>query len=386
MRVLLLPSFYSYPGHEETGSFFRDQAKALSRAGVAARVAFVEPRSIRSLSLQAVAESRWQTIEANEHGVLTTRQKGWNTGLRWVWGSRVWALLLSQLVLQNAGGHPRPDIIHAHNALYAGLAARRIARRLGIPYLVTEHASAFLMGPLRSAEAEVARKVYADAHAIVSVSRALARAMAPYVGGKNIAILPNVVDSEFFVPPPIRRRCSTFRVLAVGYLNPNKGFDVLIRAFAAQFRGQRECELVIGGDGPEQMNLEMLAGQSGVSRQVRFLGRLTRQQVRDAMWGANVLTISSFHETFGVVALEAMSTGLPVIASRSGGPEDFVSAENGWLVPPGDVSLLAEALRLSWESRNDMRDVRRFISPYSMPSIAARLISLYEESTHMTSE
>lgn len=380
LDVLMLPSFYSYPGHERVGSFFRDQAVALARAGADVGVAFVEPRSLRDLSLRSLGESHWQTVSQRELGVWTLRQKGWNTGLRTVCGSRLWASLLTRRVLRNCTGPLRPRIIHAHNALYAGLAARAIAERLRIPYVVTEHASAFLMGAVNAAEARLVRRVYAGAHAVVSVSSALARAIAPYSGGKPVAVIPNVVDTEFFQPSAAPRAGSRFRVLAVGNLNRNKGFDILIRSFAAQFRGSPECELVIAGEGPERKNLETLAIDSGIESQTLFPGGLTRQQVLEAMWSAGVFVISSHHETFGVGAIEAIATGLPVIATRCGGPEDVITPETGWLVRCGDTREMANALSEAQKSRKDLSENRdRLIKPYSMPSVAGKLITLYEQ-------
>ncbi|MGD0497275.1 MAG: glycosyltransferase [Bryobacteraceae bacterium] len=377
--VLVLPSYYPYPGRERAGSFFRDQAEALARAGACVGVAFVEPRSLRDLSWRALSESHWQTISQREEGVWTVRQKGWNIGLRTVSGSRVWASLLVRLVLRKLTGPLRPDVIHAHNALYAGLAARAIAKQLGIPYIVTEHSAALLMGTASPAAIGLARKVYADAHAVVAVSAALARAITPYAGGNPVRVIPNVVDADFFAPPPAPRGQSRFKVLAVGDLSPNKGFDVLIRAFAAQFRGAPEYELVIGGEGPAQSKLKALARECGIAGQATFPGELTRQQVREAMWSAHVLVISSYYETFGVVAIEAIATGMPVIATRCGGPEDVITPEIGWLVSPGDSREMAAALRQAQENRKDLSQNRdRLIEPYSMPSVAGKLITLYE--------
>lgn len=380
LDVLILPSFYPHAGHEQDGSYFRDQAEALARAGADVGVAFVEPRRLRDLTLVSMLESHWQTVSQCERGVWTLRQKGWNTGLRTVCGSRLWASLLTRLVMRNCTGPYRPKLIHAHNALYAGLAARAVSKRLQIPYVVTEHASAFLMGALNADEALLVRRVYAEAHTIISVSSALARAITPFCGGKPVTVIPNVVDTDFFRPCTVPRSGIGFCVLALGNLNRNKGFDVLVRSFAAQFRGSVECELVIAGEGPERKKLETLAIDSGIERQTRFLGSLTRQQVLNAMWTADVFVISSYHETFGVVAIEAIATGLPVIATRCGGPEDIITQENGWLVPCGDTDAMGQALRAARGGRRELSGCRDLVvNRFSMPSVANRLFDLYRK-------
>ena len=116
-----------------------------------------------------------------------------------------------------------------------------------------------------------------------------------------------------------------FTFYAQAHLTPRKGFDILVRAFARRFRGDTSVQLVIGGAGESRHDLEGLVEVTGVHRQVTFLGGIPSDAVREAMWKANCFVLPSRAENFGVVLIEALATGLPVIFTRcrwSGGRRD----------------------------------------------------------------
>jgi glycosyltransferase involved in cell wall biosynthesis len=179
--------------------------------------------------------------------------------------------------------------------------------------------------------------------------------------------------------PPQPRVSAPFTFYAQAHLTPRKGFDLLIRAFATRFRGDRTCRLVIGGGGAIRADLEALAASTGVQSQVTFLGAIPRDVVRDSMWAANCFVLPSHAENFGVVLIEALSTGLPVISTRCGGPEDIITDEVGLLLRPGDEQGLAEAL---WTMRNRPAYAPEAVRTYAVArfgyaAVGARLRDYY---------
>jgi glycosyltransferase involved in cell wall biosynthesis len=168
--------------------------------------------------------------------------------------------------------------------------------------------------------------------------------MRQYAGDRPVDVVPNVVDVAYFAPPPVRPAPEPFVFLTVGHLTAIKGFDVLLKAFARQFGSQGAVRLHVGGHGRERPALEALCRDLGINGSVRFLGPMSREAVRAGMWEAHAFVSSSRHETFGVVLAEALATGLPVVATRCGGPEYIVAPNLGILVPPGDAPALADAL------------------------------------------
>lgn len=225
------------------------------------------------------------------------------------------------------------------------------------------------------------RRTLRHAAAVVTVSQRLQDALARYASGREIGVTTNFVHTGFFALPPKPRLAKPFRFLAVGNLKPIKAFDLLVRAFADAFCGSPEVFLEVGGDGEERFRLESLVAELGLSDRVRFLGPLSREGVREAMWRANAFVLSSHAETFGVVLIEAMATGLPVIATRCGGPEDIVSPAIGRLVEPGNVTALAAVLRIAVIERDrfSAKKLRQYvIDRYGEKPFVERLLGLYD--------
>jgi glycosyltransferase involved in cell wall biosynthesis len=145
-------------------------------------------------------------------------------------------------------------------------------------------------------------------------------------------VIPNGVTVEEFAD--LRPASRGHHVLAYGRLVHNKGFDLLLRAAR-----DLPVDVRIGGDGVERANLERLASSNP---RVQFLGPLSRGRLLKAMSDASVVVMPSRVEPFGIVALEAMASGRPVVASNIGGAGEFV--EGGILVDPHDAGLLSGAI------------------------------------------
>jgi len=170
-----------------------------------------------------------------------------------------------------------------------------------------------------------------------SRDRLLERGMPP----DRVELVSNPPPENFDAPPPEGRMTDPV-VLFLGRLVPSKGCDVLLRAMVEIPHGR----LKILGDGPERNSLEELAKRLGVDSRTEFLGWNSPAQVEGHLATARVLAVPArWPEPFGLVALEAYSSGCPVVASGIGGLLDTVEdGVTGRLVPPGDASALALAL------------------------------------------
>jgi glycosyltransferase involved in cell wall biosynthesis len=176
-------------------------------------------------------------------------------------------------------------------------------------------------------------------------------------------------------------------ILFVGRLVERKGVAHLIEAIA--LLKDRTARLVIVGDGPERPRLESLSRQNGLANRVAFLGKIPDADLRRAYADASVFVLPSVvdargdTEGLGVVLLEAMNYGVPVIASRIGGIVDIVAdGESGLLVPPGDAPALAAALDRILGSQDAARRLgeagrRRLREQFSWDAIVARWEAVY---------
>lgn len=346
MHILILPSFYPVPEHRFGGLFFRDQALALQQAGLKVGVAYVQGRSLRrGLSINGIRDNRFQLTTAIEYNSLpTVRMHGWNTvaqtALGGYIGSLPWRLTIDRYIRE----YGRPDVIHAHCVEWAGYYAMQAAHRMQIPYVITEHSAAFAEGKVTPSKGRLLAQAYSNANAVVTVSHSLARSIEPWLCGCKPLIIPNVVNTDFFTPPTTRPQTTPFVFLCVARLAAIKGFDLLLQAFADRFQGDDAVRLTIVGDGPERYNLQQLACSLGIANQVRFTGAAMPDEVHQEMCRSHAFVLASHIETFAVVLIEAMATGLPVIATRCGGPEDIVTPDTGILVTVGDKAALATAM------------------------------------------
>ncbi len=145
------------------------------------------------------------------------------------------------------------------------------------------------------------------------------------------------------------------RLLFVGLLDEVKGVQVLLRAFARVHAAHPGARLDIVGDGPRRGEYEALASELGVAAAVRFHGALTRDAIAPMMREADLLVLPSRTETFGIVVVEALACGLPVVATRVGALPELVDSAAGVLVDPADPVALADGIAAALAGLNRVR-------------------------------
>jgi glycosyltransferase involved in cell wall biosynthesis len=224
------------------------------------------------------------------------------------------------------------------------------------------------------------RQVLNGCDRIVSVSQALAQAVGRLrIAPASIVVIPDGVDVAQFRPALQPRQPE---IVYVGSLIKRKGLPYLLEAMVQVVRELPALRLTIVGDGPERAALESTAVKLGLSECVTFAGLQSADGVRQAMQRAMAFVLPSVEEGLGVVLLEALACGTPIVASRVGGIPEVVTAGVGRLVPPADPPALAQVLiqmlhdEASWPemSRNARR---RAEDQYDWSKVAARMIGLY---------
>ena len=240
-----------------------------------------------------------------------------------------------------------PDMIHAHVVLPAGWSALKVAKRHGIPIVMTEHSSPFSMHLGTELSRRLVRETLTSVDRLIAISPALAKQLLDFEPGLKIDVIGESVRTDFFVPAEngVQPNRKGKRFFVAARLAEQKGLTHLINAVRlVEDKGLNSFELVIGGDGPDRQMLEGLAKDLGVAERCHFLGGLNREQVKERMQACDVFVLSSLHETFGVVVGEAMACGKPVISTRCGGPEFVVNEETGVLVDVAKPEALADAM------------------------------------------
>lgn len=242
--------------------------------------------------------------------------------------------------------HGRPDLVHVHSFLAGGLALK-IKRNDAINYAVTEHSSAFASGLLSTTEERLATKVFSAAIVRTAVSVRFAQLLEEKYGFPFLYI-PNPVSLEAaaadIVDHDKKVNRQKIRICNVAYLKANKRHDRLIRAFNSVVCVYPGAALYIAGDGPEKAALEKLVAELGLESQVMFCGMLKQKEVFKLMCSCDVFALCSDSETFGVVLIEAMACGLPVVATKCGGPESIVTENWMGLLTEQDDESFAQGL------------------------------------------
>ncbi|MEF8864368.1 MAG: glycosyltransferase [Salinibacter sp.] len=354
MHVLVVPSWYPTTEAPLEGIYFAEQACCLQAHGMEVGVVYPEQQSLRRATAGALRRKHFQTEWTTNHGVPTLRRYGWNVWWRFPPGFRLRIRGAVRLARRYVDRRGLPDVIHAHSARWAGAAAAQISDALGVPYVLTEHFSGFLRGTMWPWRRPLVDRGLRHASGLAAVSTALRDVLRARRGAasEDVAVHPNPVRASFFTRPPEGRPSPPpLRFVTVAGLNPRKNVGGLIEAFARAFDSSQAAVLSIVGDGPRRAALEAQARRLNVADRVDFRGQQGRAGVREALWNAHAFALSSRHETFGVALVEAMATGLPVIATRCGGPEDIVTEETGVLVPPAAPTALAQALCTMQEQR-----------------------------------
>jgi glycosyltransferase involved in cell wall biosynthesis len=257
----------------------------------------------------------------------------------------------------------RYDLVHLHGAKagYIGRMALKLANPRP-PVIYTVHNQVLPQGGMIKRVMNVLeRRLAADTDRVITVSNNLQQEVCRTHGidAARAVTIHNGVDA----PPPLSRRYArtvlgcefegAFVIGAIGRMVPEKGFDTLIDAFTQLLGRGVEAELVLIGDGPYLSDYQKQAGKIGLSS-IRFVGEVPN--AARLLPGFDLLAQPSHAEGLGLVPIEAMIAGCPVVASEVGGlPEVVVHGETGLLVPPRDAAALADALQALIQN-SDLRE------------------------------
>lgn len=264
-----------------------------------------------------------------------------------------------------------PDVIHSH-FYFMGAILASMPTKPNAPIVITEHSSklnkkASLISTL---DKKLAHKAYAYADRVVAVSTALASRLK-----NNFSVDAEVIPDMFNLPEvkSTLKDPNVFRVVSVGRLVREKGFIELINAFY-QAQIPENSELIIVGDGP----LREFLRDEVVNHRTRVVGMKTREEIVSYLHSADMFALLSHSETFGVSCIEALSVGLPVLATKCGGPEDFINDSNGMLVPVCDKEEAGVAISKMYLKKYDTEKIKKdCYEKYSSEAIARRLVELY---------
>jgi glycosyltransferase involved in cell wall biosynthesis len=376
MHILFLSHSFPSAYNPMAGIFFKDQAEAMavrtSKVGVLAvvpislRVVFKKSSSFLGLKKSNNnSVSTWVYTYPNIPKIPTySVYRARKTGMR----------LFNEYVKENG----KPDVIHVQR-YEAGMLAIDILTKYGIPYVVSEHSSRFTENTISPSMERIAKQVFQNAQFLSAVSPAFTAHLSTRFA-LSFHTIPNSVDTSLFCPASQASEKNSFVFFNAANLNANKNHALLLTSFAAFLETYpNQAILRIAGAGHKYASLLELVMRLGIEKNVFFLGQLDRDQIIQEIQQANVFLLSSQVETFGVVVIEALSVGCPVIATRCGGPESIITSEVGVLTNK-NADEFSSAMKEVYEnySRFDSKSIRKFaVDRYSKQVIMEKWMAIY---------
>lgn len=381
MHILEIPSFFTPYG----GEFCLDQAKALNVQGHEVRVlsnvqlgVTIGPKDFLSLPFSRY-EHQLEGIT-----VCQSFQRGIPMMIRW--NVRRWVKIVCEMFEDYVARYGHPDILHAHCSKWAGYAAMQISRKHKIPYVVTEHLSRLVFekefGPAPSDAWQIPllREAYERADMVVPVSEELVENIACYFGkGYRWQAVSNTIDVDFF---NYQRRQSfegrPFRFCCLANFWPLKGYDVLLPAFRRLREKGKNVELHIAGRGTDSEACKAMLSEGVVTH-----GLISRDAVRRLLYESDALVLASRSEVQPLALIEAMSTGIPVVATECV-PQSLRIDGGCTIVPIDDVQALSEAMsreteRTDFNGKTVSEAVRQLASA---EVIGKRLTEVFDKVLH----
>ena len=313
----------------------------------------------------------------------------------------VWTLIFNHFIEKRVAMLSRDvkfDILHAHDWLVApaSIASKHYLR---LPLVSTIHSTEVgrshgLHNPDSYLIDGVEWWLTYESKRIIVTSNAMKREVEDHfhLPSEKIDIIPNAIDaSKYNIPVDrgnVKRRFgidpSERIVLFVGRLVPQKGVEYLIMAAPKIVERHPDARIVIVGDGWSKDYLLSLAASTGCQHKITFLGFISDQDLIEIMLSSDVLVVPSIYEPFGIVALEGMAAGIPIVASNTGGLAEIIEhdrtgflayKENSDSIAWGVNRILSDPGYASWLVQNAKRKIREV---YSWDAVARRTIETYE--------
>ena len=370
MKVLFLTASYPTPDEPLLGVFVKEHARA---AGDHADVAVVhlDRASVRALHIDRAKDEEFPTWRVRYPRSPTAA----------TYPGNALAAAVGYACARRAGFEP--DVLHAHFFLAAAPAVA-IGKALRKPVVVTEQWSVFLpedplsLPPLLE---RVARFAFSNADLVMPVSVALADGIRALGVDTEIRVVPNVVDTTLFHEGASARNGSRPQLVGVGALYDAKGWDDLLEAISLVTAGGRAVHLSLIGDGPLRSELEARTAALRLGDSVTFEGWLAKEDVAERVRSADLFVLASRYDSNPCALIEALASGLPVVATAVGGIPDMVGDSMGLLARPGDPSDFAARIgeALERDTWNRARIAASAHDRYGRETVGRAFAAAYEE-------
>lgn len=382
-KVLFLPTWYPSRIHPTVGNFNQRYAEAISQyADVAVLFIIGDGGMKQPMELIAEMENNTLTVRVYYKKVVS-KIPLWSSLVK---AYRFWSSFQKGIEEIEKYFQKKPDIVHVHIVIYAGLFALVLKYWKSIPFVITENWSGYLPsdGSYRGFLKKLfTRIIVAHAKAITTVSENLKNAMFSHRLKGRYYVARNVVDTKIFSPPVANNISIKKRILHVSEFDDKaKNISGIIQTVHSLSFKRKDFELHIVGDGPDKFTVEDMCRKFGIHNSVVFFhGLKPIHAVADFMKKSDFFILFSNYDNCPCVLLEAIACGLPVIGTRVGGIPEIISRENGILIEKGNQHELESAINYMIEYHQDYDKRKMFEyakSHFGYEAIGKQFLEIYQ--------
>ena len=376
LKVLFLASWYPNKDHPISGIFIERHARAVSKYCDVCVLYVHGSQYQKTASVQFSIEEGIKTVRVYYKKSSFTQRT-----LKDVSMHSLNSIRGLKAVKKEFG---KPDIIHANVILPAGILALVLNIFAGVPYVVMEHSSPFSAYYPNYFYKTLCQTILHRARKIMPVSNSLETQIRHIYQENKYIIVPNVIDTKGFIPNFTQKDPGlTKNILHVSLLNDEaKDVTGIINAVNDLSNRRKDFEMHIVGDGPDRGKLETLASNLKLlDKYVFFHGRFDEAEVKNFMKNSDFFVLNSTHETFAIVCAEALSSGIPVISTRCGGPEEYIDDDMGILIDPRNHKDLVNAMyyMLDNATKYDSEKMHQYIEDrFSYDAVGLKIYNIYK--------
>mgnify|MGYP002725611456 CR=1 FL=1 len=356
MRVLILTNMYPNPASAHSGIWLHEIVKGLQKKGYQFRVAFSVPAPPFPFSNFRKWNEFSQLFPANHEvdGVQIDFLRYYSSYKLIPHRHQGTVFMLNQRKnLSSIIEDFKPDLLWAQPSLPNGWAAKKLGKKLCIPYVVAVHGADINESATLPGAARKLRLVYETAKSVISISQRLDREVKNIAPASNRQLVHFGVDlSTFDEAVKIRHHYLSnahlkkpLRILSVSNLIESKGIQYNIQAISKLVRKGLSIEYTIVGDGVFGNELKDMTVRLGLIEYIKFVGRLSHPLALEEMAKTDIFSLPSYQEGMGMVYLEAMALGVPAIGISGQGIEDVIeNGKNGVLIDPHDPDSIVDTI------------------------------------------
>ncbi len=379
LHVLVIATWYPQGGDKLIGIYHKQFCKALAEAGVKVNMLHVDAKPISTALAYPFMK---KTYRVQEEGYTTYFRRMLNRRrISEKLQQEAYVKTLRKLYKAYEAENGKPDILHAQVMIPAGHGACVLGKELGVPVVITEHASyfkRFFTGwhiPYMNYVAKNAAKI-----------TCVGKHMVDYLEKEraiSAQVLPNIVELSMFQRPRQEKTDKTLRFVTVCALRHGKNIRAGLQAFA-KLRAEgklTDFHYTVVGDGYLLDGYKENARELGLTDCVSFVGQKTHEEIAQILTRSDVMLVTSNMETFCIPAIEAAAAGVPVVSTKCGGPEGFLTPEMSELCEADNPDSMADAIYRMVERlpRIEEETVRAVARPFDGAAVARQAISYYEE-------